>query len=103
MPERQAAVGPRTEVIPAAARSSACLTRSLGVVCEIPTSPRDAARRADGGTWRIPAAAFANGMSKAAREVKIDASLTQPLTARVATNGPTNSRCETVPNGMFCA
>jgi hypothetical protein len=42
-------------------------------------------------------------MSKAAREVEIDAFLAQPATARVAANGPTNSRSETFPNGTFCA
>lgn len=56
----------------------------FGVVCENDHLTKDAARRADRGT-RIPVASFANGMSKAAREVEIDASLAQPLTARVAT------------------
>jgi hypothetical protein len=29
--------------------------------------------------------------------------LAQPPTARVATNGPANSRSDTFPNGTFCA
>ena len=45
---------------------------SLGVVCEMTTSQNTRARRADRGTWRIPAAAFANVMSKAAREAEIE-------------------------------
>ena len=58
------------------------------------TSPKHAGRRADRGTWRISAAAFANVMSKAAREADIDASLAQPLTARWSTNRPTSSWSE---------
>jgi hypothetical protein len=64
-----------TKVIPSAARFLVSLTRSLNVVCEKVTSRKNPVRRANRGTWRIPSAAFANRMSKAAREVEIDASL----------------------------
>jgi hypothetical protein len=50
-----------------------------------------------------PAAALANDITKAAREAEIDASPTQLLTARRATNTPTDSRSETAPNRTFCA
>jgi hypothetical protein len=45
-------------------------------------------------SWRIPAAAFANGMSKAAREAEIDASPAQPITTRGSTDKPTSSWSE---------
>jgi hypothetical protein len=50
-----------------------------------------------------PATAFANGITKAAMEAEINASITQPLLALGATNRPTNSRSQTVPNGTLCA
>ena len=45
------------------------------------TTPKDAARRADRGDTAIPATALPNGITKAAMEAEINASLTQPLTA----------------------
>jgi hypothetical protein len=50
----------------------------------------------------VPDAAFANRASKAARGIK-SMRLAQPPTARVATNGPANSRSDTFQTDVLRA